>query len=1202
MPSNISDAAKRKASLKRLGALAAIPMVALAAAASAGFAQHCLPVTALGPLQGSVNWAPSAVNIALGSDGRMAVAGVSPSADIGTPLSFQPRPRNTNAFGSTFSNVSKIRSDGVPAFVAYLGGSGPFNNTVSAVAMDPSGHIYVTGAADSLDFPLKNPTGPTTPSNIDVYVSKITPDGGSVIYSTLIGGRATELPTAIAANELGEVFVGGTTGSPDFQTQPSDNDCDTPDSFARPFVAKFSASGALLFSRQLGPLVNGASISQLLADGAGGVFVAGSTSGAGLPLAGAANGGWDGFIARLNASGDLVAAAYLGGSQADAATAVVPLPDGDLLVASRSNSPDFTGAPLPAGRTNGVIPRLAYLTRLSADAREVRWSRRLETSDGCEITQLQPLADGTVAALVYTTRAAVSDGSTPVSSFLLRVDPGAGEIAGATPLPELDLRPVAISVSDDGVIHVAGSAFWKGPGHPTIPGAAMPVRCDLPIGSMAGPTGPSVRWLAPSGAVPGVLTRSVTRNLLSVGLSVEDWRNEATEVDLHDSGMLLARWTQPPYSLVWTNPDARLHAFRVSWKDGGGQVHDSIALDYPIAAAAPTDRFSTRARVPGDGSAVLGSVLGCTATPPSSDSREMCGNTAWFSWTAAQDGMMQCDVASLAATGSETVALETYEGASLAGLKLLGVVNPGTSSVGFSFPARAGVDYAFRVQTAPGRGQSYAVDSGLGQFRLQLHPVFPPVNDSRSTPLLLTGTSTGVTGTTRGATGEPDDGTFRYVSLPNTVWFSWTAPETSAFLVEATPAGSLPVLLKVLTPSGKSVMNEGDIERGLVFTPVARSTYLISVGSASPGTEFTLSIQPAPSPIIGTIQESGESWSSSVATFLTSPGTPRLAPSWQWTAPKSGSYWLHAQGEFLNATLSVKPLGAAVASMASGSDPNAITPAGATADMVFGAEGGVTYVFSFAAPPVRSPARAAAGHRCPCERQLRNSSRVARLGASGRRDHSRRDAAGRRARPLTPPGVGVVCLDCDPGCALPPVVRVERLRGARTVPGGFVKPAHAAGDQPGGWHPWVRFPRRHPLPSGGRVPLRRRFPQHVRRATAIPGCKRRVCRRHSDPYRCIIVRVERPGSDPVRRGSRGDGAFPGVGVVVVDTPLERSPSPAVVRHHGPAPASVPAWPDERGSDPPGAGGELHEHCPEEPRRILRCADERSLPPRGDHGM
>src|SRR5258708_13183159 len=50
----------------------------------------------------------------------------------------------------------------------------------------------------------------------DGFASKLRPDGSFLVYSSYLGGARTDLANAIAIDSIGNVWVAGSTISPDF--------------------------------------------------------------------------------------------------------------------------------------------------------------------------------------------------------------------------------------------------------------------------------------------------------------------------------------------------------------------------------------------------------------------------------------------------------------------------------------------------------------------------------------------------------------------------------------------------------------------------------------------------------------------------------------------------------------------------------------------------------------------------------------------------------------------------------------------------------------------------------------------------------------------------------------------------------------------------------------------------------------------------
>ena len=98
-------------------------------------------------------------------------------------------------------------------YSTYLGGS--TTDAAQGIAVDSAGSAYLTGWTNSADFPTQSPFQTYTRA-YDAFVTKLTPAGGSLVYSTYLGGRNDNYGNAIAVDANGSAYVTGRTYSPDF--------------------------------------------------------------------------------------------------------------------------------------------------------------------------------------------------------------------------------------------------------------------------------------------------------------------------------------------------------------------------------------------------------------------------------------------------------------------------------------------------------------------------------------------------------------------------------------------------------------------------------------------------------------------------------------------------------------------------------------------------------------------------------------------------------------------------------------------------------------------------------------------------------------------------------------------------------------------------------------------------------------------------
>jgi hypothetical protein len=99
-------------------------------------------------------------------------------------------------------------------YSTYLGGAGGAD-VIRAIALDSANNAYLTGFTYSTDFPVTN-TRRFNAGNTDAFVTKISADGSTIIYSTYLGGKGDDYGQGISVDADGNSYVTGNTSSPNF--------------------------------------------------------------------------------------------------------------------------------------------------------------------------------------------------------------------------------------------------------------------------------------------------------------------------------------------------------------------------------------------------------------------------------------------------------------------------------------------------------------------------------------------------------------------------------------------------------------------------------------------------------------------------------------------------------------------------------------------------------------------------------------------------------------------------------------------------------------------------------------------------------------------------------------------------------------------------------------------------------------------------
>jgi|CZKD01.1.fsa_nt_gi hypothetical protein len=269
--------------------------------------------------------------IAVDATGNVYVTGSTDSTDFPlTTLGSLPA-------GNTHVFVAKLDARGSNLIYAdYIGGNS--QDYGYALALDAANNVYVTGSTASSDFPMVNPFQGTYPGAFNAFLTKISPDGSSLSYSTYFGGNGSDLPSSVAVDSAGAMMIAGYTSSTNlpvanaYQSTVSANLGGIYGDYG--FLTKFSPDGSsLVYSTYFGgnsnvPLNCGetlcwpgpaSAVAALVLDPAGNAYITGSTNTYNFPVTEGAyqttdstqQNGTVGFVSKFSGGGSLQYSTYL---------------------------------------------------------------------------------------------------------------------------------------------------------------------------------------------------------------------------------------------------------------------------------------------------------------------------------------------------------------------------------------------------------------------------------------------------------------------------------------------------------------------------------------------------------------------------------------------------------------------------------------------------------------------------------------------------------------------------------------------------------------------------------------------------------------------------------------------------------------------------------------------------------------------------
>ncbi|HET9064174.1 MAG TPA: SBBP repeat-containing protein [Candidatus Binatia bacterium] len=287
-----------------------------------------------------------AYGLRVGTDGSVYVVGTSTSFGFPTTDgSYQP---DCNEQFDLCSDAFVIRiapNGGSLVFGSFIGGDS-FAEAACSVDVDEEGAIFVAGQYFNAGFPYVDAFQDFHDAGADWWVTKFTPDGSSLEWSSGLGGNGTEsvcntfqIGAALALDANGDVFVGGLTSS-----------------------TNLTASGT--YQPNFGGVT-------------------------------------DGYLAKITSSGSFVWGTYFGGEGIEAILDVAVMADGSPVIVGTSGSLSFPATPDALDESDCPSQTVfcapdAFVAVLSSDGTALQFSTQLGGSDTDEATGVAVGADGTL--------------------------------------------------------------------------------------------------------------------------------------------------------------------------------------------------------------------------------------------------------------------------------------------------------------------------------------------------------------------------------------------------------------------------------------------------------------------------------------------------------------------------------------------------------------------------------------------------------------------------------------------------------------------------------------------------------------------------------------------------------------------------------------------------------------------------------------
>ena len=306
--------------------------------------------------------------LALDPAGNVFVTGSTQSTDFPTV-----KPVQAGNAGNGDAFVAEIDTN-LPqtqqlVYSTYLGGSSA--DSGQGIAVDVGDNAYVTGFTFSTNFPVYNAYQSSNAGSVDAFISVVSAGGGSVAFSTYLGGSGDDRAWAIALDSVNNIYITGSsytacTPATSITTLCSPNSTfpTTPGAFQTfttkqapgypvAFVTEMNHFGsALLYSTLLGGSLSDVA-SGIAVDTAGDAYVTGYTTSSDFPTANAiqasyiggscgANPCQDAFVTEVNPQGtSLVYSTFLAGSNGNFGNAIAVDTNANAYIAGSTFSQSF---------------------------------------------------------------------------------------------------------------------------------------------------------------------------------------------------------------------------------------------------------------------------------------------------------------------------------------------------------------------------------------------------------------------------------------------------------------------------------------------------------------------------------------------------------------------------------------------------------------------------------------------------------------------------------------------------------------------------------------------------------------------------------------------------------------------------------------------------------------------------------------------
>jgi uncharacterized protein (TIGR03437 family) len=267
------------------------------------------------------------------------------------------------------ASVIKVDPSGNQIWGTLLGG--PTADNATALAIATNGNVAFTGSTGG-QFPTTPGAAIGSSASATVFAAMVTADGSKFTYSTYLP-ESVAASSAIAVDTAGSAYIVGKTSA------------------GHAFVLKLSADGSTIKYNVTLAGSGADAATAITVDPAGNAYVVGQTTSPDFPVTAGAfqkqlKGTQNGFLVRLDRSGNILTSTYFGGSGSDSASSIAVDTAGNIDVAGRTSSLDFPTTP-GVMQPSTIVPPwndfapAGFVAQFAPNGLSLKWASYVMSSD-----------------------------------------------------------------------------------------------------------------------------------------------------------------------------------------------------------------------------------------------------------------------------------------------------------------------------------------------------------------------------------------------------------------------------------------------------------------------------------------------------------------------------------------------------------------------------------------------------------------------------------------------------------------------------------------------------------------------------------------------------------------------------------------------------------------------------------------------------